>query len=177
MTDPSRANEVYCCYQFEMQVEDGLSAQAIKDAVDAELDDRSESSSKFWPANAKELSSAQVRREPAAERGVGLSALRYVLQRTTGKGTIFPAGPAAMLATKELAPYYFNGRSSYASPNAHRFGKVVPMGPALSAFYLVLSELPYRGVEGELRVDWIDGRRTEFSCGMARCNTCEQMAR
>jgi hypothetical protein len=58
MTDPSRANEVYCCYQFEMHVEDGLSAQAITDAVDAELDDRSESSSKFWPANAKELSRA-----------------------------------------------------------------------------------------------------------------------
>ena len=103
--------------------------------------------------------------------------MKYVLQRITGKGTIFPPGPAAVLVTKELAPYYFNGTSSYAHPNAHKFGKIVPMVPALSAFYLVVSELPYRGVEGELRVDWIDGRRTEFRCGIARCGTCDQMTR
>ena len=58
LTDQSRSSEVYCCYQFEMEVKDGLSAQAITDAVDAELDERSESTSKFWPANAKELSRA-----------------------------------------------------------------------------------------------------------------------
>lgn len=58
LVDTSRNNETYCCYQFEMEVDNGLSDQAITDAVDAELDDRSESSSKFWPANAKELSRA-----------------------------------------------------------------------------------------------------------------------
>lgn len=119
----------------------------------------------------------QARVDPKAARGVDLAALRYVLNRVTGKNTIFPAGPAAVLATRELPPYYFDGRSSYAKPNSHRFGKVVPMEPQLGRFYMVVSELPYRGVEGDLRVDWIDGRRTEFSCGMARCSTCEQMER
>jgi len=110
-------------------------------------------------------------------RAVGLSTMKYVLQRITGKGTIFPPEPAAVLATKELPPYYFNGRSSFAYPNAHKLGKIVPMRPQLSGFYLVVSELPYRSIEGELRVLWIDGRRTEFSCGVGRCGTCDQMVR
>ena len=80
-----------------------------------------------------------------------------------------------VLATKEQPGYYFDGRSSYARPNPHRFGVTVPMGPQLSGFHLVASELPYRGIQGEMRVWWVDGRRSEFSCGMARCVTCEQM--
>jgi hypothetical protein len=119
----------------------------------------------------------QARFDARAPRGVDVAALRYVLNRVTGKNTIFPAGPTAVLATGELAPYYFDGRSSYAKPNSHRFGKVVPMEPQLGRFCLVVSELPYRGVEGELRVDWIDGRRTEFSCGAASCSKCDQLER
>ncbi|MBK6616620.1 hypothetical protein [Ottowia sp.] len=56
LKDPARKGETYCCYRFDVQVPLGLSDEAVTDRIDADLDELSESATKFWPANAKELS-------------------------------------------------------------------------------------------------------------------------
>lgn len=49
---------IECQYRYDFVLTSALSADEITDAIDAELDDRSESADVFWPENAKELTLA-----------------------------------------------------------------------------------------------------------------------
>jgi hypothetical protein len=49
---------VECQYRYDVELAHDMTGEQITLAIDADLDDRSEASEVFWPANAKELTLA-----------------------------------------------------------------------------------------------------------------------